>query len=56
MITYVGLMSFAEVGVQMVKITTKRAAAAKEEGQCEPSRVADCRKVRRNNDRTEVTS
>ncbi|MBT9594387.1 MAG: GYD domain-containing protein [Vitreoscilla sp.] len=33
MITYIGLMSFTEKGVQSVKETTKRAAAAKEIGQ-----------------------
>jgi len=30
MITYVGLMSFTDKGIQSVKDTTKRAAAAKE--------------------------
>ena len=30
MVTYVGLMSFTEKGIQSVKDTTKRAAAAKE--------------------------
>jgi uncharacterized protein with GYD domain len=30
MVTYVGLMSFTEKGIQSVKETTKRAAAAKE--------------------------
>lgn len=30
MITYIGLMSFTEKGIQGVKDTTKRAAAAKE--------------------------
>jgi uncharacterized protein with GYD domain len=32
MITYVGLMSFTDKGIQSLKDTTKRAAAAKEAG------------------------
>jgi uncharacterized protein with GYD domain len=32
MITYIGLLSFTEKGVQSIKETTKRAAAAKEAG------------------------
>jgi uncharacterized protein with GYD domain len=32
MITYIGLLSFTEKGVQSIKDTTKRAAAAKEAG------------------------
>ena len=32
MITYIGLLSFTEKGVQGIKETTKRAAAAKEAG------------------------
>src|ERR1700754_855683 len=32
MVTYVGLMSFTEKGIQSLKETTKRAAAAKEVG------------------------
>jgi uncharacterized protein with GYD domain len=33
MVTYIGLMSFTEKGIQSVKQTTQRAAAAKEVGQ-----------------------
>lgn len=56
MVTYVGLMSFTEEGVQTVKVTTKRAAAAKEEGRFQPSRTAECRRARRHTDRAEVAS
>jgi uncharacterized protein with GYD domain len=33
MVTYIGLMSFTDKGIQNVKQTTQRAAAAKEVGQ-----------------------
>ena len=56
MITYVGLMSFTEERVQTVKVTAKRAAAAKEEGRFQRSRVDERRRVRRHADRAEVTS
>ena len=59
MVTYVGLMSFTEEGMQTVKEATarRRCQGVCEEGRSQHSRTApDCRRVRCQTDRAEVTS